>query len=183
MRIAFSGAHCTGKTSLIARVAELEWSYEIVEEPYVVLEEEGHEFAETPCLGDYEMQLRRSLKDLGGAGDRVFLDRCPLDFLAYMRAVEGELDVEEWLDDAREAMQKLDLIIFVPIERPDEIYVGATEKPKLRKKMDKILRKLVLDDLYDLQIPALEVEGSLEARVRQVRRAMQEIEERGTAPS
>lgn len=183
MRIAFSGAHCTGKTSLIARVAELESSYEVVEEPYVVLEEEGHEFAETPCFDDYEMQLRRSLKDLGEAGDRVFLDRCPLDFLAYMRAVEGELDVEEWLDDAREAMQKLDLIVFVPIEEPDEIYMDPTEKPKLRKKVDRILRELVLDDPYDLQIPTLEVEGSVEERMRQVRRAMQENGERGTARS
>ncbi len=176
MRIAFSGAHCTGKTSLIAHLAELETSYDVVDEPYVALEEEGHEFAATPSFEDYELQLRRALKDLEEVPERALLDRCPLDFFAYMKAVSGELDEDEWLEEVREAMAKLDLLVFVPIEEPDKIYVDPTEKPKLRKKVDGLLRAMVLDDLYDLGIPTIEVEGSPEARVQQVRRAMKEKE-------
>lgn len=172
MRIAFSGAHCTGKTTLIARLAEIEPEYEVLEEPYVTLEEDGYEFAHPPCFEDYEAQLRCSLDSLKEAWQDAFVDRCPLDFVAYMRGIGEELDEREWLEELREVMQKVDLLVFVPIEEPDEIHVDRSELPALRRRVDQALRELVLDDSYQLGVRTIEVEGAVEARAKQVCEAM-----------
>lgn len=183
MRVAFSGAHRTGKTTTIEALAALLPAYEVVPEPYWALEEEGHAFEHPLGAEDFELQLKRSLEDLEKVAERALFDRCPLDFLAYLRAVDDGFDDDEWIDEVRAAMAKIDLLVFVPIEDPDLHPVNDVADRKLRRQVDKRLRELVLDDPYDLQIPTLEVEGSVEERMRQVRRAMQENGERGTARS
>jgi hypothetical protein len=45
VRIAFTSSHRCGKSTLVAKVAEQLGNHDVVEEPYVQLEEEGHEFA------------------------------------------------------------------------------------------------------------------------------------------
>jgi predicted ATPase len=42
MRIAFSGSHRVGKSTLVDRIAEALPTYTAVEEPYYLLEEEGY---------------------------------------------------------------------------------------------------------------------------------------------
>ena len=54
MRIAFSGAHFTGKTSLIEALSKKFKSYEVFEEPYYVMEEDGYEFSDPPSVDDFE---------------------------------------------------------------------------------------------------------------------------------
>ena len=46
MRIAISGTHFSGKSTLVEALSEALPQYTIVEEPYYLLQEEGHEFAE-----------------------------------------------------------------------------------------------------------------------------------------
>ena len=60
MRIAVSGAHRTGKTTLIDELLGALATFSAVDEPYCLLAEEGHAFAEMPCLEDFELQLERS---------------------------------------------------------------------------------------------------------------------------
>jgi uridine kinase len=50
MKIAISGAHRTGKTTLVEELSRALPAYGVVDEPYYLLEEEGHEFAEMPSL-------------------------------------------------------------------------------------------------------------------------------------
>ena len=172
MRIAVSGAHRTGKTTLVEALQERLAGHVAVDEPYHLLEEEGHEFAEMPCFEDFELQLERPIElvlDDEGASDRIF-DRCPADLLAYLVTHEESegFDVEAWLPRVRRAMQQLDLVVFVPVEEPDRVAVSSRDHAGLRRRVDEELRDIVLGDRWRLGVESLEVTGSVRERVRQV---------------
>ena len=69
----------------------------MIEEPYRLLEDEGHEFSDPPTVEDFEVQLRRSIDAIEAARRDAFIDRCPLDFVAYLRAMNQDVDVEDWI--------------------------------------------------------------------------------------
>ncbi|HKU44100.1 MAG TPA: AAA family ATPase [Polyangiales bacterium] len=166
MRIAFCGSHRVGKTTLLEEVAESLSSHETVDEPYYLLEEDGYEHAEPPTLQDFQMQLERSLATLEEGGHDVLFDRCPADVLAYLLTHRDAdaFELEEWLDPSREAMQSLDLIVFVPIEEPDRIALPAHEGARLRRRVHEELERMLLDDPYEFGVEVLVVEGELRAR-------------------
>jgi hypothetical protein len=62
MRITVSGEHHTGKTALIGELAGRLPTFSTVDEPYYLLQDEAHSFAELPCLEDIELQFERSIK-------------------------------------------------------------------------------------------------------------------------
>jgi predicted ATPase len=170
MRIAVSGAHRTGKTTLVEELRRVLPNHVVVDEPYYLLEEEGHEFAEMPCLEDFELQLELSIDSITeDEEDRIF-DRCPADILAYLITHEDSegFDVERWLPQVRSAMERLDLIVFVPVEDPDRVTVSEPEDAELRRRVDEELREIVLEDRWELGVEALEVTGTPRERVRQV---------------
>lgn len=166
--MAFTGSHRVGKTTLVEAVAARLPGYVAFEEPYRVLEEDGHEFSDPPTLEDFERQLHQSITLITDAPARALLDRCPLDFVAYAQELEDDFDVEAWLDTAREAMASLDLIVLTPIEAPDRIVVAAHEDRDLRARVDERLRTLVEDDPFGFGIETLTVAGPVERRVQQV---------------
>lgn len=170
MRIAVSGAHRTGKTTLVDELARALPAYAAVDEPYSLLEEEGHEFAEMPSLEDFELQLERSIQSITDSEEDAIFDRCPADILAYLITHEDadELDVEVWLPRVRKEMQRLDLVVFVPVEHPDRIVVPAASERRLRRRVDEELRDIVLGDRWDFGVEAIEVAGPPHERVRQV---------------
>lgn len=172
MRIAVTGTHRVGKSTLIEALEERLAEYRVVDEPYHLLEEEGYEFASPPCLEDFLEQLRRSvelLEDKEGARNVLF-DRCPLDFLGYLLTHEesASFDLEEWLPRIRSTIQTLELIVFVPIEERDRIQLPAHEDPELRAEVDEKLSWMLLDDPFELGVEVLRVHGSRTARVTQV---------------
>jgi predicted ATPase len=170
MRIAVSGAHRTGKTTLIEELLRFLPTYLAIDEPYYLLEEEGHEFAEMPCREDFELQLQRSIDAVvEGDGDQIF-DRCPADILAYLitQSERDGFDVADWLPRVRTAMGRLDLIVFVPVEQPDRVTVPGPDLMELRLRVDEELRDIVLGDRWEFGVETLEVTGTTAARVRRV---------------
>lgn len=170
MRIAVSGAHRTGKTTLIEELSRALPAYTVVDEPYHLLEEEGYEFEAMPSVEDFELQLERSLESMADRGrDRLF-DRCPADLLAYLisHPDAGRYDVKPWLPRVRDALQGLDLIVLVPIETPDRIRVSDPEDADLRQSVDEELRDILLGDRWDFGVEAMEVTGSVRERARRV---------------
>ena len=168
MKIAVSGSHKTGKSTLIGELSDRLPGFELFDEPYWQLVEEGQLFSDPPTLEEYELQLERSVDDVViSEGDCLF-ERCPLDFLAYILVLDDSLrsDVERHLPSVREAVESLDLIVFVPIEEPDRM--GDTDYPELRRRVDEELREIVMDDVFDLGIEVLEVTGPAGERARQV---------------
>lgn len=166
MRIAFSGTHCVGKSTLLAAIAEALPRHTVVDEPYHLLEEEGYEHSDPPALEDFVAQLERSLAALEDAGPDTLFDRSPIDALGYVLAHEDaeSFELEEFIDAIRTGMQSLDLVVFVPIEAPDRIAVPAHEDRSYRARVHKKLERLLLDDAYDLGVDALVVEGDLRSR-------------------
>jgi predicted ATPase len=171
MRIAISGSHRTGKSTLLEELAASLPGYETVEEPYHLLEEDGHEFSHPPSIEDLEAQLERAIQELSEAGETVLLDRCPIDILAYLAVHEDgdEADWEAWLPRVREAVEALDWVVFVPIEAPDRIsFADADDEGGTRAAVEAKLREFLLEDPFELGLQVIEVRGDIESRARAV---------------
>jgi hypothetical protein len=169
MRVAISGSHLVGKTSLAEALADLLPGYDLVPEPYRLLEEDGHAFAETPSIEDFELQLERSCRCVLETGANVIFDRCPLDIVGYLitHRDADAFQLDDWMPRIREAIGRLDLIAFVPIETPDRMAVPRPQA-SLRAEVDAVLRDIVADDAYGLEVEVITMSGTLADRVRQV---------------
>ena len=152
MRIAVTGTHGVGKSTLIADFAAAHPDYESVAEPYWLLAQQGLPFADGATIADLEQQLVESCRLISAHANvnNVIFDRCPLDFLAYLEVVSAA-EGFEWLPGGRElaqigrALATLDLVMFTPLTSPDEIAV-AIEKPKLRRRVDRRLKTMLGED-------------------------------------
>lgn len=170
MRIAISGTHRVGKSTLVEALSDELPEYSIFEEPYDQLVEEGHDFAEMPSVEDFELQLERSIACLEESDPNVLFDRCPADFLGYLLThSEAEMfDLKRWLPRVRKAMATLDLVVFVPIEDRDRIVLSPSEDAELRMMVDEKLRDILLENPFGFGAGVLEVAGAPRERVQQV---------------
>jgi len=170
MRIAISGTHYSGKSTLVEALSEELPQYTTAEEPYQLLAEEGYEFAELPSIEDFELQLERSIETLVESGQNLIFDRCPADILGYLllHADAGVFDLDAWMPRVQTAVRKLDLIVFLPIEEPDRIVLPLSQDAVYRQRVDEKLREIILEDPYDFEVDVLEVTGGPKARVGRV---------------
>lgn len=164
MRIAFTGSHRVGKTTLVEEIADNLPGYDFRNEPYLQLEEEGYIFSAIPTLDDYIEQFNFSVNQIANSENNVIFDRCPLDILAYIYAKSKKKNIQTYYEEMTSAMSRIDLLIFVPIETPDLIICQASDLPNLRQEVNDILQ----DWLADLSNEILEVTGSLENRKKQI---------------
>jgi thymidylate kinase len=178
VRIAFSGSHRVGKSTLVESVADILPRYSTVEEPYYLLAEEGYECSETPSLEDFEAQLERSLVAVEEGEQNVLFDRCPADIYAYV-LTHGDadaFDADDWLERTRAAMQTIDFVVFVPIEESDRIALPSHEDGEYRLAVHEKLHHLLVDGALGFGTEVLTVHGDVRARVDQV---MARIADRG----
>lgn len=155
MRIAISGTHCCGKSTLIEEflLAHPDFAHE--PEPYEALQDEHDEtFAAEPLAEDFYRQLEYNVSRLRlhGLGERVIYERCPADFVAYMFALTKlgrDPDVArvlaKSLEMAEDAISLLDVIVFLPNRDLDD-EVGDSEDLKLRGAVDRRLESILVDD-------------------------------------
>jgi thymidylate kinase len=170
MRIAISGTHRSGKSTLVEALSDALPKYVTVEEPYYLLAEEGHDFTEMPSVEDFELQLERSIECLNESGPDVIFDRCPADLLAYLltHADAEQFDLDEWLPRIEGAMEKLDLIVFLPVEPRDRIALPSSEDAELRLLVDEKLRELLLESSLGFEGDVLEVTGAPHHRAQRM---------------
>lgn len=170
MRIAISGTHFSGKSTLVEELSRLLPKYLTVEEPYHLLVDEGHDFPELPSVEDFELQLKRSIACLEEDEPDVLFDRCPADLLAYLLThEEGDaFDLERWLPRVQAAVETLDLIVFLPVEERDRIPLPASEDAEFRMLVDEKLREILLENVFDFDVDVLGVKGALQERARRV---------------
>ncbi|HEX5886253.1 MAG TPA: AAA family ATPase [Pyrinomonadaceae bacterium] len=168
MRIAVSGTHCTGKSTMIDEFLRAHPEFTHEPEPYTVMVEDlGEEFAEEPSVEDFYRQLEFNIDRLQqhAPGERVIYERCPLDFLAYIDALDPKR-TNTLLDRVSDAMQNLDLIVYLPLDdtAPDSEY------PKLQKAVDRRLSAIFRDDefgvLSSCSAAIVEASGSTAKRLR-----------------
>ncbi|MCY7362079.1 MAG: ATP-binding protein [Ignavibacteria bacterium] len=173
MKIAITGAHRVGKTTLVEQLQEAIPEYVCKIESYYELEEEGIVFSEEPVFEDYIILLEHSIKQITESEDKVIFDRCPVDIMAYIQALDesGNFNLQSLYSRVQDAMNEIDLLVFVPIEKPDLIGCPDSELPVLRRKVNDILNESV----WDFNSNAIKVAGAPSARRDQVIKQMSEI--------
>lgn len=180
MRIAVTGTHGSGKTTLIEDFIEGHPGWVHEQEPYWALVQQGVEFADGPNVADLEQQLEQSISMLlAPHGNAQVFDRSPIDFLAYPHVV-GEREGVSWepteklLGRVEEAIHSLDLLVFLPLSEPDDIKVRI-EYPRLRLAADRRLKAMLRDDELELfsgtKPRLLEIGGTRGRRVAVLSRA------------
>jgi hypothetical protein len=176
MRIGISGTHGTGKTTLAGAVCACLPGHVTVDEPYYLLEEEGHEFGVPPSPDDWRALLARSLRTLSSQPllPGAIFDRTPLDYLAYMAVTNADLLREADTAAIRSALTSLDLVVITVITPETERVLPAPEMLGLRSEMNDALVELVYDDPLDAwgDVPVLELDGPLDGRVGAVLAAL-----------
>ena len=176
MRVGITGTHGTGKTTLAGAVCAYLPGHVMADEPYYLLEEEGHQFGFPPSLEDYRALLERSLRSLSSLPllPGVVFDRTPLDYLAYLAATGADPSDEASAAALRPAFAGLDLLVITLITPETEQVLPAAEMPGLRSQMNDALLELVYDDPLDAweDIPVLELSGPLDGRLDAVLAAL-----------
>lgn len=171
MRIAVSGTHITGKSTLVEALAERLPDHTIVPEPYEVLAERGYEFAHPPEVADYIVQLRQSLISLRRSAPNRIFDRCPLDFLAYIAATPGgeRFDLDVWREPIMQALASIDLVVVLHADPAVEPAIPA-EEAAFRQAVDAAVWEIIDSDGDDLceDVDVLSLTGPWHDRVEQV---------------
>ena len=183
MRIAISGTHCMGKTTFIKDFLKIYPGYVYEEEPYNQLQEKHDiEFSADPSLEDFIEQLEYSLErlDFHATPANVIFERCPIDFVAYLmylaqqeRMNFQDTHVSEMFPEITEALENLDLIIFLPMTKECPILSPESEDEVYRKAVDVVLKQIYREDLFDL-LPShdhpqlVEIWGKPEERMKKL---------------
>ncbi len=159
MRIAVSGTHYTGKSTLIEDFIKKYPSYRCEIEPYYKLQDEKiMELSLEPSLDSFLEQLDYSINQLNDCANEqnILFDRCPVDFVAYaMCALDQDFidindsEVAERFPEIKIALNHLDLIVFLPISKENSIEY-LEENPAFRKAADKNFKKIFRDDVCDI---------------------------------
>ena len=179
MFIAISGTHGSGKSSLVEAFLASHPEYFYEAEPYEVLEElHGETFSAEPSSEDFFIQLEFSESSIKAHSDDelVLFERCPLDYIAYMRALvdlKRETSnfnlLERSIDLAKGVIDRLDLIAYLPADETEN-EIPEEEDLELRTAMDRNLAAILLkDDLRIFTGPKpiiLELNGSVLQRLQ-----------------
>lgn len=165
MRIAVAGTHCSGKSTLVHDFLAAHPEYVHEPEPYEWLEE-LQQFAEEPAATDFFRQLEMSVERLRGygRGARMIAERSPLDFVAYILALEDREFAERAMALADEGMEHVDLLVVLPLD--GDIEAPSDEDPELRAAMNEQLLELVAAD----NVTVVELHGSPARRLAALER-------------
>jgi len=183
MRVAISGTHCSGKSTLIDAFLSAHGEYEYEPEPYEVLNDlYGEDFSAEPSAEDFFRQLEYQIGRLHqyGPGDRVIFERSPADFVAYLLALEDlrretadAALTRRSIASARNAVAQLDLIFYLPAT---DVAAPESEDLELRRAVDARLERILLDDQFGLftsdRPSILELAGPTAQRLRRLETAL-----------
>ncbi len=185
MRIVVSGTHCSGKSTLVSDFLAAHRDYTHEPEPWEWLVEVYNEsMPEEPDGAGFYRQLEVSVERLRTyrRTAQLIAERCPLDFLAYILALDDlgrdrqamQL-VEPAVELAHLGMEQIDLLIVLPLNHADGIEVPESEDPELRDAMNDRLLDLIASNDYDLlgtSQRVVEVRGGRKQRLAALERAI-----------
>ena len=171
MRIVVSGTHATGKSTLISDFALAHPEFAVLPDPFDLVDD-------GPGSGSFVAQLRFSAERLldPTLPRAVIAERGPLDFLAYLAAIDelgrsgaaAELVRREAPLTAR-AMARVDLLVLLA---PDGIAVPDDEDPELREATADALLDLADDPDLTGTARILELSGDPVTRLAALRSAV-----------
>lgn len=179
MRLAISGTHCSGKSTLVEAFLAAHPNYKHEPEAYEQLQESyGESFLAEPSAEEFLRQLEYHIERLQTYRDSpdVIFERCAVDYLAYQQALielkrgGAVIDVfERSIELTRSVIELVDIVAYLPVIKTD-LYVPDDEDPELRTAMDECLERLLVDDeleLFNAVRPAVhEVYGTTQQRLQ-----------------
>ena len=159
MRVAISGSHSTGKSTLIAGfvakspayLCEPE-AYEVLADDIALTESEGPDFDGLAALLEYTIRVLAKHK----RGASVIFERSPVDYLAYAAATRSVEASERahflrlHVPTVRASIHNLDMIVLLPVSSRGPISSRPGEDEGFRNRVDDELRSALIDDDYDL---------------------------------
>jgi predicted ATPase len=181
MRIVVSGTHASGKSTLIADFAAAHPDFATLPDPFEMVDAAADEPDAITYFAQLQSSSARLLKLAPGA--RVIAERGPLDFLAYLDA----LDVlrrptrapglfRQGVAPTAAAMAQADLLVLLPlssaIEAPDD------EDRDLREAMNDALLELADDPDLVADTTVVEITGDRATRLAQLEAAVAQVEHR-----
>jgi hypothetical protein len=156
MRIAVSGSHGTGKSTLIAAFLERCPDYVHEPEAFETLGDEIDFEGDEPTPDGLRLLLDHTAAaiDAHGPGAAVIFERSPVDYLAYAAASSWPREartafLEEALPIVRGSLRGLDLVAFLPVSSRGPA-ARPGESPRFRMRVDRALERALLDDEHDL---------------------------------
>ena len=157
-----------GKSTLIDEFLRRQPEFVHEPEPYTVLVEDlGEEFSAEPCVEDFRRQLEFNIERLRqhAPDENVIYERCPVDFLAYIHALDPQ-SAEALLESVIKAMQQLDLIVYLPFDESS----GDGEYPKLQRAVERRLSSIFREDEFGImgstKATVVEAVGPTDHRLR-----------------
>jgi hypothetical protein len=160
MRVAVSGSHSTGKSTLIAGFVERRPEYLYEPEAYEAL---ADDIALTASEGPTPEGLQSLLEYTVSAVTRhapgacVVFERSPVDYLAYAAAsrrtwssASATSFVTTHAPAVKASLRHLDLIVLLPVSDEGPVRSRAGEDTRFRRRVDERLRRALIDDDYDL---------------------------------
>jgi hypothetical protein len=160
VRIAVSGSHSTGKSTLIAAFLTRCPGYLHEAEAFESLADDidipGS--SEGPTAEGLQRLLEYTISTLAlhRPGASVVFERSPVDYLAYAAASgrswprrSVEIFLETFIPQVRASLHNLELIAFVPVS-PDGAQSRPGESQRFRRRVDEALRGALVDDDYGL---------------------------------
>lgn len=192
MRIAISGSHSLGKSTLVWDWVKQHPQYMREEEPFRALDGEMYDIRfrqESNRLHNgIQMYYNASRVNLySSINDCVIFDRAPVDYIAYSQYTADKATTD--IDDAfvaaivprvRETLQRLDLVVFVPMTDrwPVELEDDGIRPVDLpyRAEVDAIFKQIYRDERFsvmpEMNRPKLiELWGSREQRLERLQQA------------
>ena len=192
MRIAISGSHSLGKSTLVWDWIKRHPQYTLEEEPFRALDGEMYDIRfrqESNRLHNgIQMYYNASRVNLySSINDCVIFDRAPVDYIAYSQytADKKTTDIDDAFVDAmvprvKETLQRLDLVVFIPMTNrwPVEMEDDGIRPVDLpyRAEVDAIFKQIYRDERFlvmpDKNRPKLiELWGSREQRLDRLQQA------------
>jgi len=173
VRIVVSGTHASGKSTLVADLVARLPGHMALPDPFELVEVD-----EPASARSFVEQLAVSAERLVELrpGSEVVAERGPVDFLAYLEALRelGRRSVDPdslalLRATAAEAMARADLLVVLPLDPDDDIWVPEDEDRDLRDAMDRHLLDLCADEeVLGRSVVVLEVSGPPARRVADV---------------
>ena len=192
MRIAISGSHSLGKSTLVWDWIKRHPQYTREEEPFRALDGEMYDIRfrqESNRLHNgIQMYYNASRVNLySSINDCVIFDRAPVDYIAYSQytADKKTTDIDDAFVDAmvprvKETLQRLDLVVFIPMTNrwPVDMEDDGIRPVDLpyRAEVDAIFKQIYRDERFsvmpDKNRPKLiELWGSREQRLDRLQQA------------
>ena len=198
MRIAISGSHSLGKSTVVNDWVALNGDYMREEEPYRVLSLRGpYEilFREASTRLHNGIQMYYNISRLNRyftPAEQVIFDRAPVDYIAYSQYTANQrlTDIDDdfvlsMVSAVRESLERLDILAFVP--KSDDWPVAMEDdgiRPvdhSYRDEVDAIFKQIYRDGRFDIlpkKSPPLLIElvGSPEHRLLQLAHAVEQVQ-------